>query len=224
MPGKQRSKPRLTRREKKAQISSLIQIANASEDVLIKLKEWTNYSTDNLNLKIEYKSSKKLEHEEMDQIFILLKNNMQILYENSDWGWNETEKKTELADESAKYLLAKNSDGRILGFTHFRFDVENNQPILYCYELQIAEEIQRKGLGKYLMNVLFLVGFQFKLVKVMLTVFTHNTAGLDFYMKSLAFRRDETCPYEEEGKCYVILCKFIDQCEINNIKNKMHTI
>lgn len=222
MPGKQRSKPRVTRREKKAQVSSLVQTANTAEDVLCQLQEWTRFKKDGLDLKIEYKTSKNLTPEEMDQTFNLLKKNMENLYVNSDWGWNETEKKKELVEENARFLLAKNCDGNIMAFTHFRFDVEVNQPILYCYELQVAEEIQRKGLGKFLMNVLFVISFQFKLTKVMLTLFTHNTVGIDFYTKSLAFRRDETCPYEEEEKCYVILCKFIDKSDIDSIQNKMN--
>jgi len=111
---------------------------------------------------------------------------------------------------------------KIIAFTHFRFEVEVNHPILYCYELQISEEIQRKGLGKYLMNILLLLAYKFKLVKILLTVFTNNIPALDFYMKSLGFRRDETCPYEEERKCYIILSKCLDKNLISDIKSKMH--
>lgn len=221
MPGKQKQ-PRVTRKEKKAQIASLVQAANTSEDVMSEFENLTQYHFANTDLKIEYKTSKMLTQEEMDNIFALLKHNMQDLYEKSAWGWDETTKKEELFDENAKYLMAKNNDEKIIGFTHFRYDVEANHPVLYCYELHIEEEFQRKGLGKYLMNLLLLIAFKFKLVKVMLTVFTHNTPALDFFMKCLGFRRDETCPYEEEDKCYVILSKCIDKSLINDIKIKVH--
>jgi len=221
MPGRQQKKPRVTRREKKALVASLVQAANVAEDIMNELKDLTVYRSESVDLKIEYQPSDKIDPEDMNQIFSLLKTNMEDLYEKSAWGWDETKKLNELTDEAARFLIAKNSDGKILGFTHFRFDVEVNQPILYCYELQVAEEIQRKGLGKYLMNILLLIAFKFRLVKIMLTVFTHNTQALDFYIKSLEFRRDETCPYEEEDKCYVILSKCLDKALINNIKSKL---
>lgn len=221
MPGKQK-KPRVTRREKKAQVASLVQAANIAKDIMNEMKDLTEYHSEGLDLKIEYQSSDMVKQEDMDQMFNLFKVNMQDYYEKSSWGWDENKKKEELTDENAKFLIARNSDGKILGFSHFRFEVEINHPVLYCYELQVAEEIHKKGVGKYLMRILFLIAFKFKLIKVMVTVFTHNKPALDFYKKSLGFRRDETCPYEEEDKCYEILCQCIDKSLICDIKNKLH--
>lgn len=221
MPGKQK-KPRVTRREKKAQIASLVQAANVAKDIISDMKNLTEYHHEGLDLKIEYQPSDNINPEDMDQIFTLLKVNMESLYEKSAWGWDEMKKKSELTHEDARFLIAKNNEGKILGFSHFRFEVEINYPILYCYELQVADEIQKKGLGKYLMNMLLLIAFKYKLVKVMVTVFTHNAPALDFYLKSLSFRRDETCPYEEEDKCYVILSKCLEKSLISDIKSKLH--
>ncbi|XP_054710819.1 N-alpha-acetyltransferase 40-like [Uloborus diversus] len=220
MPGKQQAKPRLTRREKKAQISGLIKTANESKDLLSHIQPWTIFKDHGLDLKIECARSKEIESSTFNEIFNLLKNNMQVLYEKSDWGWDETQKMEELQDENARFLLAKDCDGKLVGFSHFRFDIEEHQPILYCYELQIYPEIQRKGVGKHMMDMLFLIAYHFKLVKIVLTVFKHNSAGIDFYMKALTFRYDETCPKEEEEKCYVIFCKFVDKSELQKIKKR----
>lgn len=55
-------------------------------------------------------------------------------YEQCSWGWNESKKTEELYDEAAKYLIAKSSiDGSYLGFTHFRFDLEEGIEVLYWY-------------------------------------------------------------------------------------------
>ncbi|KAF8787471.1 N-alpha-acetyltransferase 40 like protein [Argiope bruennichi] len=218
MPGKQRSKPRLTRKEKKAQVSALVESAKEATNLLSSLTEWTTYKKHGLDLKIEYKNSSDLLPTELKQIFNLLKTNMQHLYENSEWGWNEDAKSEELTDKDARYLIVKDSNDEIVGFSHFRFDVEVNYPLLYCYELQISSNIQRKGLGKHLMNILSLLAYKFKLVKILLTVFKDNTAGLNFYRDSLGFGRDESCPYDEEEKCYLILRKSIDKEEISKIK------
>lgn len=222
MPGKQQKKPRVTRRGKKAHVASLVETANAAKDITDELKGLCDYQNDSVDLKIEYQSSSSIHEDDMDQIFNLLKVNMYEFYDKSSWGWDDTKKKQEITNESAKFLLVRNKDGKIVGFTHFRFEIEINHPILYCYELHIASEVQKKGVGKYLMNLLLLIAFKFKLVKIMVTVFTHNEPALDFYMKSLGFRRDETCPYEEEDKCYVILSKCLDKSLISDVKSKLN--
>ncbi|GIY27286.1 n-alpha-acetyltransferase 40 [Caerostris extrusa] len=218
MPGKQRAKPRLTRKEKKAQVSALVESAKGAADLLSSLPEWTTYTKHDLDLKIEYKNSSDLLPTDLDQIFDLLKQNMKDLYENSEWGWNEDDKLEELKDKDARYLIARDPTHKIVGFSHFRFDVEVNYPLLYCYELQIDSQVQRKGLGRHLMSILTLLAYKFKLLKILLTVFKDNAAGLNFYRDKLSFGRDETCPYDEEEKCYLILRKSVDKEEVSKIK------
>jgi GNAT superfamily N-acetyltransferase len=61
---------------------------------------------------------------------------------------------------------------QLVAFSHFRFEVEENlldpeevarlcleryDPVVYCYELQLAPGVHRKGLGKRLMQMLELV-------------------------------------------------------------------
>ncbi|XP_015929474.1 N-alpha-acetyltransferase 40 [Parasteatoda tepidariorum] len=219
MPGRQRPKPRLTKKGKKAQILALVNAAKLATNLLDDLKEWTTYNKHDMNLKVSFSNAKDLKTEEVNQIFDLLQKNMKDLYDKSDWGWNADEKMSELTSDEARFLVVKDSEDKLVGFTHFQFDVETNYPVLYCYELQIESDYQRKGLGRFLMNILTLIAFKFKLVKVMLTVFTNNRAGINFYLKALQFRRDETSPYEEEERCYIILCKFVDKNEVSNIKS-----
>jgi GNAT superfamily N-acetyltransferase len=38
-----------------------------------------------------------------------------------------------------------------------RFEVEEGEPLAYCYELQLEGRAQRKGLGKHLMQLLELM-------------------------------------------------------------------
>uniref|UniRef100_A0A3B5LBT3 N-alpha-acetyltransferase 40, NatD catalytic subunit n=1 Tax=Xiphophorus couchianus TaxID=32473 RepID=A0A3B5LBT3_9TELE len=42
----------------------------------------------------------------------------------SEWGWKEREKREEMNDERAWYLLARDADSTPLAFSHFRFDVD----------------------------------------------------------------------------------------------------
>ena len=99
-----------------------------------------------------------LSPEKQEVIIDLLEKNMKKLYEESDWGWNAKNKSDELLDESAWYLLAEKPDGTIVGFSHFRFDMDYDDEVLYVYEIQIDPSFQRKGLGRFMMQVLELLG------------------------------------------------------------------
>ena len=52
--------------------------------------------------------------------------------------------------------------------------MEDNQDVLYCYEIQVNGDCQKKGLGTFLMKVLELIAFYQGFSKVMLTVFDLN--------------------------------------------------
>lgn len=51
--------------------------------------------------------------------------------EQSSWGWSDTQKYEELTDDAAWYLIAKSVDGVLIGFSHFRFDLEEGVEVLY---------------------------------------------------------------------------------------------
>lgn len=57
---------------------------------------------------------------------------MKDMYERSSWSWNVAEKQAELTEETAWYLIASCND-KFLGFSHFRFDVDNGDVVLYWY-------------------------------------------------------------------------------------------
>ena len=51
-----------------------------------------------------------------------------------------------------------------------RFEIEDAVPLLYVYEVQIAPNMQRKGLGVFLMTLLKLLAKKHQLEAIMLTV------------------------------------------------------
>ena len=67
-----------------------------------------------------------LDESTMEWVFQLTKRNMETLYETSEWGWKDKEKKEELNEESAWYLICKNEKGENVAFCHFRFDLEDD--------------------------------------------------------------------------------------------------
>ena len=60
-----------------------------------------------------------------------------VRYEQSDWGWSDREKREELTDSRAWYLLARTPEGRPVAFSHFRFDMEEGEEVLY-WSVEVA--------------------------------------------------------------------------------------
>ena len=88
-----------------------------------------------------------LDENEKKAVVDLLIRNMKALYEQSNWGWNEKNKRDEMLEDSAWYLLAKNEEGKICGFSHFRYDMDYDDEVLYVYEVSKAHsEIPNKKL------------------------------------------------------------------------------
>lgn len=53
-------------------------------------------------------------------------------YEQCSWGWSDSKKREQLTEDSAWYLLAKScTDGNLIGFSHFRFDMDEGIEVLY---------------------------------------------------------------------------------------------
>lgn len=67
-------------------------------------------------------------------------NNFHYRYETCAWGWNRDRKVEEMTDEGAWYLVAREKKGTLLAFSHFRFDMDFGDPVLYwcvCFCSQI---------------------------------------------------------------------------------------
>lgn len=74
----------------------------------------------------------------------------------------------------------------VLGFMHYRFEVENDALVVYIYELQIAnrEDTRRKGLGKFMLMLTEMIARKHSFGGVMLTCQRTNAAAQKFYESS----------------------------------------
>lgn len=185
------------RQEERAAMDAVcakVDAANKLDDPLATFPAFKNYDRNGLNLQIECKRVTTLNPLSVEWAFELTRANMQTLYEQSEWGWKEREKREEMNDERAWYLLARDSDSAPVAFSHFRFDVECGEEVLYCYEVQLESRVRRKGLGKFLIQILQLIANSTQMKKVMLTVFKHNHGAYQFFREALQFEIDETSP------------------------------
>ena len=109
----------------------LINKANALTNPLETLHKFHEYITkDNKMIKLVCVKAKDATSDCLSWILDIMERNMKKMYEQSSWGWNATEKQTELTEEMAWYLVAS-CDDKFLGFSHFRFDIDNGDVVLY---------------------------------------------------------------------------------------------
>ncbi|XP_033735228.1 N-alpha-acetyltransferase 40-like [Pecten maximus] len=211
--GKAKKQKRKEESAKYAVSFAKVEAANKIKDPLDLVAPFRKYDRNGISLTIEFFRAEDLSQELTDWVFNLTKKNMQKLYEESDWGWKDKEKLEEMTEEKALYLIATDKDSKPVAFTHFRFDMEWDEELVYCYELQIIEEYRRKGIGKFLMQILELLAYKTEMIKVMLTTFKSNKMAESFFMKAMKYTMDETSPedpvWEEREYKYQILSKEI---------------
>jgi ribosomal protein S18 acetylase RimI-like enzyme len=204
---------RQQRKEEIARISAsqaVVNKANNQEDPMAPFPVFRKFEKNGLTVILECKLCGSLDLATVDWIFNLEKRNMKALYEQCEWGWNDKIKKEEMTDDRAWYLIARTPEpeSKPVAFSHFRFDMDYGDEVLYCYELQLEEQVRRKGLGKFMLQILELIGFSAHMKKVVLTVLKHNPEAKAFFT-ALKYTTDETSPEDNvlEQYSYEILSK-----------------
>ncbi|KAG2448673.1 hypothetical protein HYH02_006030 [Chlamydomonas schloesseri] len=135
-----------------------------------------------------------LPKEQLEWCLDVCRENMAALYERV-WSWNDMKKRRQLTSSASRFLIAYdiNAARAPVGYINFRFEYEDGEAVMYCYELQVARAAQQRGLGRAMMELLEQIAWGAGMSKVMLTVFTENRPALAFYSK-LGYRLDETSP------------------------------
>ncbi|XP_063675467.1 N-alpha-acetyltransferase 40-like [Bolinopsis microptera] len=209
---KQQRKEMLARMGAAQQLLSKANVSDKDHmDTLIPFKK---YNRNNVDLSIEcvHYEQVKDDGDTFETIYQILEGNMKAEYDACYWGWNEKDKRDELKEKNPWFLVAKNSEGQTVAFSHFKFDFDEEIAVLYCYEVQVTEEMRGKGVGKFLMQILELIGSKAEMQKIMITVFKHNPRAIHFFADILKYADDETSPkfmdpMDEKDYCYEIMSK-----------------
>ncbi|GBF99272.1 hypothetical protein Rsub_12032 [Raphidocelis subcapitata] len=215
-----------------AALKQLVRAAEADADPLRSFAPFVAYSRNGLDACIRAFTGEGLPAPLAAWALALCRGNMQEMYE-AVWGWSDKKKQRQLEDESSRFLVAfeaaaaapapaeaaegageaqaaGGAEGQPLAYLNYRFEVEDGVPVAYCYEVQLEERAQRKGLGKHLMRLLELMALRNGMAGVLLTVMRANTDAIAFYAR-LGYSEHESSPGyadpDEEPAGYVILCK-----------------
>ncbi|KAG5513461.1 hypothetical protein PMAC_000892 [Pneumocystis sp. 'macacae'] len=127
---------------------------------------------------------KSIKKDDIYTCFRLVKDNLEEMYKKSSMGWSSKRKIKEMREEYIKYIIArKNGEQDIVGFLSYQIVIEEEECVIYCFEIQVRQKYHRSGIGYHLMNIMENLGLKLGLQKAMLTVFNFNERALCFYKK-----------------------------------------
>lgn len=230
--GKQDSKAKQKKAERKAMEAkmnkgvAIVKEANSVEDPLALLPTpFSVFNKNGLDLKLETTRAPDLDEKFHDWAFNLVETTMKPLYDaaynddpdyKAEFGWKTKEKRKEMKEDLAWYLVARTEDGTPVAFSHFRYDMDYDDEVLYCYEIQVEKAFRRKGLGRFMMKLLEMLMLKADMLKIMVTIFKKDPPEVAFFRNALKFETDETSFVDtvHEQFEYEILSRF------NHIKKK----
>jgi len=129
---------------------------------------------DSKTLDVECFKAEDLRPELRGCLLDLLEDNMKTQYEESgSEGWSREEKELEMFSRDSRQIILRDGE-ELIAFSHFRFDMDYDVDVVYCYEIQINNNYHRKGIGRFLVSVLEALVRTFNLTKLVLTVFDSN--------------------------------------------------
>ncbi|TRX91454.1 hypothetical protein FHL15_007678 [Xylaria flabelliformis] len=155
---------------------------------------------------------------DLDACYNLIEETSRPDYEaSSTFDWKPVKKMAEMKSPELRYILVKNSEGDVRGFTSLMPTYEEGEPVVYCYEIHLKPELRGTGLGRLLMSFLESVAAHTPPIKkVMLTCFLTNRKALAFY-KSMGFVQDPISPVPKKLRYgrefipdYVIMSKSVE--------------
>ena len=147
-------------------------------------------------------------------------------YESSTFGWHPRRKRKEMLEPEMKYLLVRSRgaeptiertttksgdvDTSVLGFLSFMVDHDSSPsvPVLYIYEIHLAESLRGLGLGNHLMQVTERLASNMGLDMVMLTCFLCNKKAHNFYTDG-GFGKDACSPADRKTRNKVVAVDYV---------------
>jgi GNAT superfamily N-acetyltransferase len=162
---------------------------------------------------------------EYNASFNLIEETSRSDYESSTFGWHPRRKRKEMLEPEMKYLLVRSRgaeptiertaksgdvDTSVLGFLSFMVDHDSSPtvPVLYIYEIHLAESLRGLGLGNHLIQVTERLASNMGLDMVMLTCFLCNKKAHQFYTDR-GFGKDACSPADRKTRNKVVAVDYV---------------
>ena len=169
--------------------AALFDAAGADVDCLAPFKAFSALKlSDEETVTVAFSTGKTLPRERMKQCFNMSKAHMEGVYDSSEYGWDDDDKKSELKDASSRLLVATNAAGELVGFVAFIMTLQGElyekpigEPCMLVRDMQVAPAYQRRGVGRHLMRLCEMIGMKFQLGYVEALVTRDNAAAHAFF-------------------------------------------
>ena len=103
--------------------------------------EWIHPKTQ-LSYELSLKSAGQLSSSELQSCFELIEETSRLDYEPSSIGWKPGKKLAEMKSAELRYILVKDNEDSICGFTSLMPTFEEGEPVVYCYEIHLKSDLQ----------------------------------------------------------------------------------
>lgn len=161
-----------------------IETAQRSKNPMLDLPKFNKFSNVDLQCSIVCKLKSELDASVLKWAFKLAEKNVGGHYKACKLGWQPKIKQKDLNKVWARYLIATDdSTKKNIAYAMFRFDLDYGSSVLYCYEMQVEDGYQCKGLGSFLMEALEAIGQLWKMEKIVLTLLKNNPGAQRFYKR-----------------------------------------
>uniref|UniRef100_A0A804I9J0 N-alpha-acetyltransferase 40 n=1 Tax=Musa acuminata subsp. malaccensis TaxID=214687 RepID=A0A804I9J0_MUSAM len=213
--GKEKKIKRKEVLEKKKAIDEIIKKASSVKDHLVSFPPFCHYERNGLSVCLESGLGDQLAPPVKKYIQNLLKVNMEGPY-GPEWQMEEKVKRREMVSPEAHYIFVRQSTNTTSNENLSTKSEETTYPGQTGDRNRLLETCtQRKGLGKFLMQLIELIARKNHMGAVMLTVQKANVLAMNFYTTKLRYVISNISPSRVDPligaeKSYEILCKTFD--------------
>lgn len=80
--------------------------------------------------------------DELQACFQLIEKTSSADYHESSMGWHPGKKRAEMKSSELRYILVVDGEGKLQGFVSLMPTWEEGEPVVYCYEIHLEDELQ----------------------------------------------------------------------------------
>ena len=161
-----------------------------------------------------FHASEDLKDDDFEACFNLIEETSSADYKAASQGWHPKHKREEMGEKDMRYILLQDeTELGILAFTSFMLTPEDDEAVIYIYEIHLSTALRGSGIGKGMVELVEGIGKAVGVSMSMLTVFTANEHAEAFY-RHLGYTEDASSPQARKlrgGKVkkpeYLILSK-----------------
>lgn len=184
-----------------------IEKANRQVNPMAEFTNFLKYDQNGCELDLYCRRKADMDPKTLKWAFKLAERNVGPQYKSCSLGWQPKVKQADLNKAWARYVVAVDrKTKKPAAYSMFRFDLDYGRSVVYCYEMQVDSDYQRKGLGAFMLQALETMARHYGMERLVLTVLKNNEDGMRFY-KKLGYDIDETSPDKADKEAYEIMSK-----------------